>query len=287
MLIQGGVNVAIKNYFLPQSLDEATHLLAEHGVSLLVMSGGTIAMPLINEGISMPEQVMGLRQAGLNYVRQTNGTVALGATTTLTQISEAASIPLLQEAVRNVGGWTIRNMGTVGGNLFAPPPAGDFAVALLALDAQVKLVSQNGKRVIPLTEFYTGFMSNALQPGELLTEIQVPVPQGKTAYIKYGRKHANTPAVVTVAAQVVFNGAQVQSAQIALNGVGPHPIRAGQAEAALSGSTLNESTIAAAATAAATECESFTDALASEWYRRKMVNVYVGRTLTQIAGKEG
>jgi CO/xanthine dehydrogenase FAD-binding subunit len=281
------VNVAIKNYFLPQSLDEATRLLAEHGVSLLVMSGGTIAMPLINEGISMPEQVMGLRQAGLNYVRQANGTVTLGATTTLTQISEAAPIPLLQEAVRNMGGWAIRNMGTVGGNLFAPPPAGDFAVALLALDARVKLVSQSGDRVISLTEFYTGFMSNALQPGELLAEIQVPVPQGKTAYIKYGRKHANTPAVVTVAAQVVFNGAQVQTARIALNAVGPHPIRATEAEAALVGSALNESTIAAAATAAAAECEPFTDALASEWYRRKMVNVVVGRALTQIAGKEG
>jgi CO/xanthine dehydrogenase FAD-binding subunit len=281
------MNVAIKNYFLPQSLDEATRLLAEHGVSLLVMSGGTIAMPLINEGISMPEQVMGLRQAGLNYVRQTNGTVALGATTTLTQISKVDPILLLQEAVRNVGGWTVRNMGTVGGNLFAPPPAGDFAVALLALDAQVKLVSQSGDRVIPLTEFYTGFMTNALQPGELLAEIQVPVPQGKTAYIKYGRKHANTPAVVTVAAQVVFNGVQVQSARIALSAVGPHPIRATQAEAALVGATLNESTIAAAAVAAAAECEPFTDALASEWYRRKMVNVFVGRTLTQIAGKEG
>jgi CO/xanthine dehydrogenase FAD-binding subunit len=278
--------MAIKNYFLPQSLDEATRLLAEHGVSLLVMSGGTIAMPLINEGISMPEQVMGLRQAGLNYVRQTNGTVTLGATTTLTQIVEVDAVPLLQEAVRNVGGWTMRNMGTVGGNLFAPPPAGDFAVALLALDAQVKLVSQSEERVIPLTEFYTGFMTNALQSGELLAEIQVPVPQGKTAYIKYGRKHANTPAVVTVAAQVVFKGAQMQAARIALNGVGPHPIRATQAEAALMGSTLSESTISAAAIAAAAECEPFTDALASEWYRRKMVNVYVGRTLTQIARKE-
>lgn len=278
--------MAIKNYFLPQSLDEATRLLAQHGVSLLVMSGGTIAMPLINEGVSIPEQVMGLRQAGLNYVRQTNGTVALGATTTLTQISKVDTMPLLQQAVRNVGSWTVRNMGTVGGNLFAPPPAGDFAVALLALDAQVKLVSQAGERVIPLTEFYTGFMTNALQPGELLAEIQVPISQGKTAYIKYGRKHANTPSVVTVAVQVVFNGAQVETARIALNGVGPHPIRATQAEASLIGSALNESTIAAAATAAAAECEPFSDALASEWYRRKMVKVYVGRTLAQIAERE-
>ncbi len=279
--------MAIKNYFLPQSLDEALKLLAEHGPSLLVMAGGTIAMPLINEGVSMPENVMGLRQAGLNYVQSSNGSVTIGATTTLTQMLDLEAIPLLQEAARNTAGWAIRNMGTVGGNLFAPPPAGDLAVALLALEARVKLVSQSGERVLPLSEFYTGFMTNALEPGELLTEIEVPVPAGKTVYVKYGRKHAHTPAVVTVAAAVVQSGAQVESARIALNAVGPHPIRAGQAEAALVGSALEEVTIAAAAEAAAGECEPFADALASEWYRRKMVKVYVSRALAQLAGKEG
>jgi CO/xanthine dehydrogenase FAD-binding subunit len=281
------VNVAIKNYFLPRSLDEATRLLAEYGVSILVMNGGTLAMPLINEGISLPEQVLGLRQAGLNYIRWMEGTLVLGASTTFTQVLQEDTFPLLQEAVRRIGSWTIRNMGTVGGNLFAPPPAGDFAVALLALDAQVKLASQKGERVISLTEFYTGFLTNAMLPGELLVEIRVPAPQGKTAYIKYGRKQTNTPAVVTVAVQVVFNGAQVGMARIALNGVGPHPIRATQAEAVLVGSVLNQGTIAAAAAAAAAECDPFSDALASEWYRRKMVNVYVGRTLAKISGKEG
>jgi CO/xanthine dehydrogenase FAD-binding subunit len=281
------VNVAIKDYFLPQSLDEATRLLAEHDVSLLVMAGGTIAMPLINEGISLPEKVMGLRQAGLNYVRRSNGRVEIGATTTLTELLRLEAIPLLQQAARNVGNWTARNMGTVGGNFFAPPPAGDLATALLALDAQLKLVSQSGQRIIPIAEFYTGFMTNALQPGELLAEIQVPIQKGRTAYIKYGRKYANTPAVVTVAAHIVLNGERVQVARIALNAAGPHPVRATNAEAALVGSTLDESTVAVAAAAAAAECEPFTDALASEWYRRKMVGVYVGRTLAQIAGREG
>jgi CO/xanthine dehydrogenase FAD-binding subunit len=281
------MNVAIKEYFLPQSLDEATRLLAEHDVSLLVMAGGTIAMPLINEGISLPEKVMGLRRAGLNYVRRSNGRLEIGATTTLTEVLGLGAIPLLQQAARNVGGWTVRNMGTVGGNFFAPPPAGDLAVALLALDAQLKLVSQSRQRTIPIAQFYTGFMTNALQPGELLAEIQVPIPKGRTAYMKYGRKHANTPAVVTVAAHVVLNGARVEAARIALNAAGPHPIRATNAEAALVGSTLDESSVATAAAAAAAECDPFTDALASEWYRRKMVGVYVGRTLARIAGREG
>lgn len=277
--------MAVKEYFLPQSLAEAVGLLAEHGSSLLVMAGGTIAMPLINEGISMPEKVMGLRQAGLNYIRRSNGSFSLGAATTLSQMLNDRSIPLLQDATRHTAGWAIRNMGTVGGNLFAPPPAGDLAVALLALDANVKLAGQNGERELPLAEFYTGFMTNALELGEVLAEINVPAPTGKTAYTKYGRKHANTPAVVTVAAHLDMDGDSVKEARLALNAVGPHPLRAKKAEAILQeAGRLDEATIAAAAEAAAEECEPFTDAIATEWYRRKMVNVYVKRTLTQIAG---
>jgi CO/xanthine dehydrogenase FAD-binding subunit len=276
--------VTTQAYYLPQSVDEATGLLAEYGPELLVMAGGTIAMPLINEGISSPERVMGLRQAGLSYVNRSNGTLKIGATTTLTQMLSQDEIPLLEQAAHHVGGWAIRNMGTVGGNLFAPPPAGDFAVALLALDAQVKLASKDGERVLPLAEFYTGFMITALAPGELVTEIVVPVPKGVAVYVKVGRRQANTPAVVSLAAHLEFDGAKVADARLALNGVGPHPLRATKAEGVLAGSKLDETAITEAAAAAAEECEPFTDPIASEWYRRKMVSVYVRRALSQLAG---
>jgi CO/xanthine dehydrogenase FAD-binding subunit len=279
--------MAVKNYFLPQSLDEAVGLLAEHGPSLLVMAGGTIAMPLINDGISLPEQVMGLRQAGLDYIHRSGNTVSIGATTTLTQLLDLEAVPMLQAAARHTAGWSIRNMGTVGGNIFAPQPAGDVAVALLALEARVKLVSARGERTMPLSDFYTGFMTTELQADELLAEIQVPVPAGQTAYLKYGRRQANTPAVVTVAAHVVWNGEKVRSARLGLNAVGPHPMRAPKAEAALVGSALDADAIAAAAAAATEECEPFDDPIASEWYRRQMVGVYVRRALTQLAGEEG
>jgi CO/xanthine dehydrogenase FAD-binding subunit len=177
-------------------------------------------------------------------------------------------------------------MGTIGGNIFAPPPAGDVAVALLALEAQVKLVSKGEERVLPLSDFYTGFMTNALQPDELLAEIRVPQPVGKTTYLKLGRRQAVTPAVVTVAAHVIEEGGKVKEARVALNGVGPHPLRATNAEATLVGSTLTVNSIATAAKAASEECQPFTDAIASEWYRRKMARVMVKRALSQLAGLE-
>jgi carbon-monoxide dehydrogenase medium subunit len=279
------MNVTVEAYYLPKSLDEALAMLAEDDGSLMVMGGGTVAMPLINEGVSAPEKILGLRQVGLNYIRQNEASVTIGATTTLTQMLDLDSIPVLQEAARNSAAWAIRNMATVGGNLFVPPPAGDFSTALLALDAELVLVRKGGQRMVPVADFYTGFMSNVLRADELLAEIKVPIPDGATAFIKYGRRTSNTPAVVTVAAHLKMAGKQVKQARLALNGVGPHPLRARAAEAVLEGAGLDEQSIAQAAEAAMQEVEPYTDAVASEWYRRKMVGVYVGRALRQIAGQ--
>jgi CO/xanthine dehydrogenase FAD-binding subunit len=275
--------VTVKAYLLPRSLPEALGLLEQHGLDLLVMAGGTVAMPLINDGISLPSAVMGLRLAGLDGIERANGRLRIGATTTLTQLLNQDVVPALREAARSTASWSIRNMGTVGGNLFTPPPGGDVAVALLALDASVTLASSRSSRVVSLGDFYTGFMTNELAADELLTELWVPVSTRPTAYVKFGRKHANTPAVVTVAATVAWDGNRIADARIALGAVGPHPVRAREAERVLVGTDLGAEAIAAARAAAAQACEPVTDAVATDWYRRRMVDVFVGRALEQLA----
>jgi len=275
--------VTVRQYFLPRSLPEALGLLERHGPELLVISGGTVAMPLINEGISLPEAVMGLRRASLDGLQRVNGTLRIGAAATLTQLLRQDDVPILREAARNTDSWSIRNMATVGGNLFTPPPGGDVAVALLALDASVTLAGARRERTIPLTDFYTGFMTNQLASDELLVEIAVPVTREPTAYIKLGRKGANTPAVVTVAVRLAWAGDQVADARIARGAAGPHPVPARQAEHLLVGTRLDADAIAAAGAAAARGCEPFTDGIATDWYRRRMVGVFVGRALEQLA----
>jgi CO/xanthine dehydrogenase FAD-binding subunit len=274
--------VSIEAYYLPKSVDEATNILADQGPDLLLLAGGTLAMPLINEGISMPEKVLGLKKIGLNYMNKGNGDYTIGATTTLTQMVSQDEIPILKEAARAVGGWAIRNMGTVGGNLFAPPPGGDFAVALLALDADIVLVSTQGERVVPISEFYTGFMTNVLLPGEIVTELRIATPRGHTSYEKFGRRGANTPSIVTVAAKLVIEDNLVQESRLALNGVGPHPLRAMKAEEFLVGNRLDLENIQKAAEIAVDECEPFTDPIASEWFRQKMIPVIIKRCLEKI-----
>lgn len=275
--------MSTQSYHLPESIEEATNLLADKGPDLFVMAGGTLAMPLINEGISSPEQVMGLKKAGLDYIKEKDGGFIIGATATMSQMAAQEEIPILQEAAKAVGGWAIRNMGTVGGNLFAPPPGGDFAAALLALDAELVLKNIQGERIVAIRDFYTGFMVNALFPGEIITEIRIPSNSGRTAYLKFGRRHENTPSIVTVAVNLTFKEEIVEEARIALNAVGPTPFRAKKAEEYLVGKSLDDQAIQKTADLATEESEPFTDAIASEWYRRKMIPVIVKRTLKKIS----
>jgi CO/xanthine dehydrogenase FAD-binding subunit len=276
--------MATEKIFSPDSLDAALNLLSEYGYELLVIAGGTTAMPAVNQGLSYPRVAMTLHRLKLNEVRAVNSHFEIGATTTLTRVAQLAEVPVLAQAARSVGGWTIRNMATLAGNLFVPPPAGDAATALLALDAQVMLRSKKGNRGVPLAQFYTGLMQTVLTPDELVTQLNVPRPRGKTAFLKFGRRHANSPAVVTVAAHLVRDArGHVSEARIALGAAGDHPLRAKLAEAALVGRTLDPKSIADAAELAKQDAQPFSDALASEWYRRKMVGVYVTRALEEIA----
>ncbi len=279
--------MTVSTYFQPASVPEALALLGEHGPDLLVIAGGTVAMPLINEGISLPRLVMGLRRTGLDGIERTDDTLRIGAMTTLTALADQAHSPLLADAARRTASWAVRNMATVGGNLFTPPPGGDVATALLALDAAVELTGPDGTRAIPIGAFWTGFLGTALAPDELLTAITVPLATGADAFRKFGRRAANTPAVVTVAVHLGTQGGSVADARIALGAVGPHPVRARAAEAALSGSPLTAETIANAAAAATDDADPFTDAVASEWYRRRMVGVIVERVLSGLAAQPG
>ena len=168
--------MSVIEYLRPASVTEAIELLGRHGPELLVMAGGTISMPLVNDGISAPRRVMSLRAAGMDTLERASGQIRIGATCPLQRLLELDEAPILVQAARETGSWAIRNMGTVGGNLFAPPPAGDVTVALLALDAVLLLAGPAAIREVPIDAFHTGFMTTDLQPDELLTEIRLPLP---------------------------------------------------------------------------------------------------------------
>ncbi len=268
--------------FIPRSLDEALGVVQSHGAGLLVMGGGTMMMAHLNEGVFFPKKVMSLARAGLSGVYR-NGHTQIGATTNLTDVSQIADYPILAEAAYQIGGPAIRNMGTIGGNLYMPQPAGDLAVPLLVYDAHVELASPSASRTVSLEDFLAEPRSHR-GVHELLVAIHLPSPSGHAVYLKQGRREANTPSVVAVGARVVMDGqGRVSNARIALGAAGPTAFRAKNAEAALVGQTLNTKSIAEAAQLATEESNPFTDALATAWYRRRMVGVFVKRALEQLA----
>jgi len=275
--------VTTTDFFIPRSIDEAVGLLGQHGADLVVLGGGTIVMGMVNDGLLFPVKAMSLAHAGIDGVRDADGTIEIGATTTIARLTQLDRLPILAQAASMFGAPAVRNMATVGGNLFAMPPAGDIAVPLLALDAQVELAGPRGRRRLPLDQFFIGLGQTARAADELVVAMRVPLTGGQTTYLRYGRRKANTPAVVAVGARVVAAAdGTVADARIALGAAGPHPLRARQAEAALIGQPLGTPSIAAAAHAAEAECDPLTDALASEWYRRRMVGVYVRRALESL-----
>jgi xanthine dehydrogenase small subunit len=260
--------MTVSAFFVPASLEEALELRARHGDGLLVMGGGTLLMGLVNEGRLFPERVMSLRGAGIDAVRRNGGWMEIGAAATVAQLCRLHELPVLAEAASELGGPALRTLATVGGNLFAPPPYGDLAVSLLALAAEVEVAGPAGVRRMPLEQL----LASPPGPRELVTALRAPLPEGPGVYLRMGRRRANTPAVVAVAAQRSAGGVR-----IALGAAGPRPFRARRAEAATAEGA------AAAALAAQSECDPPTDALATRWYRREMVAVLVRRALERLA----
>jgi CO/xanthine dehydrogenase FAD-binding subunit len=278
--------VTVRSYFTPESLQEALDLKASHGHDLHVIAGGTLLMPQINDGLFFPELVMGLRGAGMDGVHF-NGSGVIGAAATMTQMERQDKYPVLADAAHSIGGWAVRNMATIGGNLFNQPPYGDFAVALLALDSKVKIQSASGERLVDLNEFMSG--GRYLEAGELVTEVHIPEQSGRAAYHKFGRRKANAATIVSVAAQLDFADGVINTARVALGGADTTARRSAAAEGVLNGASFGSkeearALAAQAAAAAAVVSNPISDPVATEWYRRQMIEVQLKRLLDEMLG---
>jgi CO/xanthine dehydrogenase FAD-binding subunit len=156
-----------------------------------------------------------------------------------------------------------------------------MTAALLALDAKVHVAGGAGRRLLNLE----ALLDEGLQPGELVEGLVVPKTTGRTTYLKLRRRRANSPAVVAVAAHVDVDAAQrCRNVRLALIGAGTRVVRSVAAERELEGNEVNLDRVDRAASAAMETAAPFTDALASEWYRRRMVGVFVRRALVQALG---
>ncbi|MGH9719023.1 MAG: FAD binding domain-containing protein [Bryobacteraceae bacterium] len=271
-------------YSSPSTLSEALKLVAG---GAKVLAGGMSLIPMMKLRLAAPEHLVDLsRVAGLNGINEDSGSIRIGAVTTHYQVESSALLrakcPLLAETAAHIGDVQVRNMGTIGGSIAHADPAADYPAALLALEAKVKLVSQSGERTLAIEDFFVDTLTTALEPGEIVREIVVPVDGAGTgtSYMKM-LQPASGFAIVGVAARVRASAGKVTFARIGVTGLAGKAFRATQAEKALAES--GDAKKAAALVAAGIEANS--DLHASAAYRTQMARVYAERAIRQALSR--
>jgi len=196
-------------YAAPSSLKEALSLLA--GGDAKILAGGMSLVPMMKLRLASPERLVDLsRVPGLTGITEDKGSIRIGAMTTHHEVEDSALLrgkcPLLAETASNIGDVQVRNMGTIGGSVAHADPSADYPAALLALEAQVRLVSASGERTMALADFLVDTMTTAIEPGEILQEVIVPVEAANVG-VSYQKmvQPASGFAIVGVAARVGKN----------------------------------------------------------------------------------
>ncbi|HRJ68765.1 MAG TPA: FAD binding domain-containing protein [Beijerinckiaceae bacterium] len=260
------------------TMAEAAGLLASDRRTCLV-AGGTLVLRDVNEGRLLDGTLLRLTDPEFRRMNSAGSRVELGAGVTMAMVMANRDLAFLHPAARAVGGPAVRNMATIGGNLFAATPYGDFAVALLALDAQVLVQAGYGSaRAVPIEEFL-----NARERGVsgLVTGVQFSRPQNGAdfRFQKVTRVKPKGLAILSIAAHLPNSGARISQPRVAYGAMAPTPVRARGVERALEGKALDAGSIQAARAAALEGTRPATDAISSEWYRREVLPVHLGRLL--------
>ncbi len=247
------------------------------GSDAIFMAGGTLVMRDVNAGVTAT-RIVRSSDPVLADIRLSGDGITIGAGVTMATIAAHRDLAFLAPVARVVGGPQVRNMGTVGGNLFAPHPYGDFAVALLALGARVNLAGQSGAPR-PLADVLR-------ERGRIgiVASVHVPRPQasGDFDFLKVSRIKPKGVSVLSVAACLPRQGGRIRGARVAFGAMGPTPLQATAVERVLEGQALDTATIARAAQVAVEGLDPPTDALATAWYRREVAGVHLKRLLERM-----
>ena len=283
-------DIWINKYLMPRTLDEALDFLEKSQGKAQVVAGGTdVICQLRHRDLEVDTLVDITRLPDMDGISQDGEMITLGACTTHAQtalsplIREKAAI--LAKGAGSLGSPQIRNIATVAGNLVSGHPAADTSIPLLALNASVLIVSREGQRVVPLTEFFLDKGRTAIDcRKEILIQIKFPAIQSNQGccHLRLSKRQSLTIAILVLAAVVKVDPQKkiIQEAAIALGPVAPTPFRALEAEALLAGAPVCKETIEQAAESACAEANPIDSAIwGSAEYKREMVKVFVKRGL--------
>lgn len=281
-------------YHAARTLDEALRLLDQHGDEAKVLAGGHSLLPLMKLRLAAPRYVVDIgRIRQLDYIREENGKIVIGALTTHAAIETSALLkakcPLLADAAAAIGDVQVRNRGTIGGSLAHADPAADYPAAVLALEAEMVASSAAGSRTISAWEFFVDLLTTQLRPGEILTEVRVSV-DGERTGAAYAKLHqpASGFALVGVAARLILSEkGTVEHVAVGVTGVAAKAYRATLVEKALLGKKPSKKIIAEAVRGTVKGMDVLSDLHASREYRREMAAVFARRAVEKALERVG
>lgn len=272
----------------------AVALLAEHGPSAKLLAGGTDLLVDLKFASRAPAVLVDISRAqDLKGITVTDDGLRIGALATHTEIMRSPVIrdmfPALVNAAHTVGAVQTRNLGTLGGNLTTCVPSMDSGPTLVALDALVTVASADGRRQIPLADFFVAPRKTILKANELLVEVIIPRRNFNkpTEFLKFGLRQGQALALVNVAVSLWVDGVKqvFVEPRIALGAVAPTVIRAPRAETYLAGRAITPAAMAEAGAIAASEAKPISDFRASAEYRRELVAVLTKRALENACAR--
>jgi carbon-monoxide dehydrogenase medium subunit len=272
-------------YHHPKSIAEAVALLADLGEEARALAGGHSLIPMMKLRLATPEHLVDLSGIGdLKGIRIDGGDIVIGAMTTqyelITSDLLASKLPILREASLLIADPQVRYMGTLGGNLANGDPGNDMPAVMQSLGATYHAVGKGGERRLAARDFYKSAFATALQPGEIVSAIRIPVPATGHgwAYEKLKRKVGDY-ATAAAAVVLTMGGGKVASCAIALTNVADTPLWAQEASQIAIGSTLDAATVKKVAAAAEAITSPASDNRGPAHYRTKMAGVMVTRAL--------
>ena len=271
------------DYEAPESVEEAIRMLHENGEDAKLLAGGHSLLPLMKLRLAMPTVLIDLRKIpGLHGIQQENGGWRIGPMTRHADIQDTPELGVVARAAGLIADQQVRNRGTIGGSLAHGDPASDLPAVLLALEGSVTARGPNGERSISGSELFRGYLTTALAPDEVITEVRLPALEGYGfGYQKFTRR-AEDWAMVGVCALVSrAPDGSCDDVRIGLTQMAATPLRATTAEDALRGSALDDSSIAAAAEQAAEGTDPPGDLNATPDYKRHLARVLTRRALEE------
>jgi carbon-monoxide dehydrogenase medium subunit len=278
-------------YHRPSSIADAVKLLSSLGDDARPLAGGHSLVPMMKLRLATPEHLVDLHGiAGLKGIRRDGGTIVIGAMTTQHELlaSEeiAKSLPVLHETALLIADPQVRYRGTLGGNVANGDPGNDMPALMLTLGASYRLEGSNGAREVAAIDFYQGAYFTALEPGEILTSVSIPVPAAGHGYA-YEKLKRKVGDYATAAAAVVLTmaGGKVATCTIGLTNVHETPLLATDAAKAVIGTGLDAASLKKAAAAAEAIMAPAADARGPAEYRKHVGGIMVTRALQRAASR--